>query len=153
MVRFGFSIVSVILGLYFIFTSYDKYNFARRVRKTWLTASGIILDSKLKVHASKSSRGGNVALNFEPQVTYQFQVLNQTYTGERLTFDPRTYSFEELQKEPHRPQTGESVVVYYDPADPTQTVLETNDTSVGKYLLFGILCLVGGIGGIFFFYP
>jgi hypothetical protein len=152
-VKFGFSIISFILGLYLILSAHDKYSLARKARKTWFTTSGIILDSKLNLHAVTSSNRSNVKLSYAPKVTYQYQVLNQTYTGERLAFDSITYSFEELSKKPQRPQTGETVLVFYDPADPTKSVLEPKTSIGGNLLIFGTICLVCGLCGLHFFYP
>lgn len=79
--------------------------------------------------------------------------MNQPYNGDRLAFDSRVYSSEELNRKAHFPHEGEQVTVYYDPADPSQAVLETKTTTGRMYLLFGIGCFVGGVFGAFSFFP
>lgn len=153
MVRFGFSIVSVIFGIYMIYEAINKYSMVGKAKKTWLTTSGVILNSGLKVHAQSHSKGGKLDLRYEPQVTYQYQVMNQTYNGDRLGFDSRFYSSEEMNKKVFLPHEGEQVTVFYDPADPSKAVLKTKTNLGMTNLGFGIILVVAGLFGVFTFFP
>jgi hypothetical protein len=117
---------------------------ARKIKKTWLSTPGVVLNSEIKVQQSHSS-SGQTTTKYEPQVSYQYQVKDQTYNGNRLgleslLFLERTTANKKIDVYPQ----GAQVTVHYDPADPSKAVLETLAT--GKILMIVIGINIGAIG-------
>jgi uncharacterized integral membrane protein len=135
-------------GLIFIGVAINQYMKAKKAEKTWLTAPGVVLNSDIQVRQSRSSRG-QTTRSYLPQVSYQYQVKDQTYTGDRLGFGSGSYGKGKANKIIAVYPQGAQVTVHYDPADPSKAVLETKATAGGSLLALGIILLVMGVVLIF----
>lgn len=141
--------VALILGgLIFIGVAINQVMKARKAEKTWLTVPGIVLNSAIKVNRSRNSKG-QTTTNYEPQVSYQYQVKDQTYNGDRLGFGSGRFGKAKADRKIALYPQGAQVSVHYDPADPSKAVLETKAMGGGLNLTLGIILLVLGIVGIF----
>ena len=81
----------------------------------------------------------------EPRVKYRFEVGGTIYVGGRVAWDGRGGSTPKEARAAARPyRTGDSVRVYFDPADPRKSMLLPNATS-GQWVEVGLgLLLVAG---------
>jgi hypothetical protein len=134
----------IIGGLIFIGVAINQYMKAKKAEKTWLTAPGVVLNSDIKVHRSRNSKG-QTTTNYELQVSYQYQVKDQTYNGDRLGFGSGNYGKSKANKKIALYPQGAQVTVHYDPADPSKAVLETKATNAGNFLTLGILLIGMGV--------
>ena len=130
-------------GLLFIFLAINQYMKAKKAEKTWLTAPGVVLNSDIQVRQSRSSKG-QTTRSYLPQVSYQYQVNDQTYTGDRLGFGSGSYGKGKANKIIAVYPQGAQVTVHYDPADPSKAVLETTATDGVKFIALGIILIVMG---------
>jgi hypothetical protein len=143
-------IAFLIGGLIFIGVAMKQYMTAKRAEKTWLTATGVVLNSDIKVHQSRSSRGQTTKY-YKLQVSYQYQVKDQTFNGDRLGFGSGNFGKSKANKKFALYPQGAQVTVHYDPIDPSKAVLETEATDGGKFLTLGIFLLAIGVAAIFMF--
>jgi hypothetical protein len=141
-------IALILGGLIFIGVAINQFMKAKKAEKTWLTIPGIVLNSAIKVNRSRNSKG-QTTTNYEPQVSYQYQVKDQTYNGDRLGFGKASYGKGKADKKIALYPQGAQVTVHYDPADPSKAVLETKAMGGGLFLTLGIILLVLGIVAIF----
>lgn len=96
-----------------------------RAARTWPSASGIVVESgelrrKVKVPSRRRPR-------FEERsfanVVYQYEIAGQPHTNSRVTIGEDRGNFEVAETIARYP-VGKRVTVYYNPARPTQAVLE-----------------------------
>lgn len=109
----------------------------------WSATSGTITDSTINEFRDPD----NNTVRYSPVIHYEYRpdhpdFVGQTLQGERISF--RSYS----SNTPHvseelvsRYRAGESVTVYFDPANPNNSVLETG-TSLGSVILTGGAAIV-----------
>ncbi len=116
-----------------------------RKASRWPKTMGRIVTSKAGFALTRAS-GSDMPRNERvAQIAYAFEVGEETFTGHRISFAERIPESEvpELLK---RYPEGKIVAVFYDPSDPTQSVLERG---VPQGLLLGCLSLTGlGIAGV-----
>lgn len=124
----------------------------------WPTASGKVIRSELKAHTVKSRGRTSQGLrrtfsedSYEARIEYEFQIDGVTRTGNRRT----AILGGNLADKPHVEQTlekypvGQAVTVSYNPADPSQCVLEPG--SWGGFFVYAGLSLfliVVPLGGL-----
>lgn len=88
---------------------------------SWLQAQGWITRSKLAVRRPPAGNEIGTAVNV-PDVAYSFSVAGRGYQGKRVSFGDISGQFTE--ETVRRYPVGSVVTVHYDPADPTDCVLE-----------------------------
>jgi hypothetical protein len=89
--------------------------------------------------------------DYKPKVVYEYQIMSQKYTGERITFGGLPTTRMGAAKVVQQYPAGAQVTVYYDPGSPTQAVLEPGTGSglwVGiifsaSLFIFGLLKILG----------
>ena len=141
-------IAFILGGIIFIGAAINQIQKAKKAEKTWLTVHGTVLKSSIKVNRNRNSKG-QTTTNYEPQVNYQYQVKDQTYSGDRLGFGSGRFGKAKADKKIALYPQGAQVIVHYDPADPSKAVLETKALGGGLNLILGILLLVLGIVGLY----
>jgi hypothetical protein len=104
-----------------------------RASASWPSAQGQIVNSY--VSHSTDSEGGD---SYSPEVTFEYTVNDQRYQDTRIKFGENSYSSNNRAQEVvNRYPIGQTVAVYYDPAEPETAVLEPGVTS-GSYIVIGI---------------
>jgi len=93
--------------------------------KTWSTVNGTVIRSRIEKSEQRTSRSSGTSIttySYQPDVTYRYTVNNTTITGQRISWGQvtnREMAEDIILKYP----LNKEVVVYYDPADPEQSVL------------------------------
>jgi len=112
---------------------------AARASDSWPQAQGEI--TRFEITTEYAKRG----VSYVPSLSYRFSANGQAFSGSRLAFSGRSSSFRsEIEEIGVKYAVGTQHAVYYDPADPSQSVLERG-THFGLYavvfapLLFVIL--------------
>ena len=123
--------------------------------KSWISrscqlAAGMASVSEFNSGWSPGS-GTRTSTTYTPVVEYTYTVNGATLQGKRLSpGGTMSYDYNTAQGILSRYQPGQPVTVHYDPANPTQAVLETK--AAGSLLLFilgGVFLAIGlGIGGV-----
>jgi len=124
----------------------------RKAKSTeaWPTASGTIVSARLDQHARTERHDGHsyTSTSYNPVVEYTYQIGQQVYQGNRV-FPGATMSYDlgTAQGIVNRYQPGMAVTVHYDPADPTQAVLETKSKGGNLFLILGaVFAIIGMLG-------
>jgi hypothetical protein len=133
----------LVVGLISIAVAVKHFMKAKTAAETWLTASGVILSSNLDLKIRRSSKGHTVH-TYQPQVSYEYTVMGQSYTGDHISFGSGCYNSIKTDKIIAAYPKDAQVTVHYDPADPSKSVLETKATAGMAYLVKGIVFIVPG---------
>ena len=122
--------------------------------RSWPTASGTVLDSGMESHQSRDD-DGDIKTTYGATIQYKYTVDGQEFVGDRRTFsNVRTSSVRNTEKILERYPRGSSVDVFYDPDDPSSSVLESGVGAATYilllvpigFLVFGIAGALGFIG-------
>jgi hypothetical protein len=115
--------------------------------EAWPTVGGTITASRLDRQSRTQTRQGRRTTHttYTPVVDYTFDVGGKLLRGSKI-FPGSTMSFDlgTAQDIVNRYQAGAPVTVHYNPADPTQAVLETSSRSANILMILGGVFL--GIG-------
>jgi len=121
-----------------------------KTTETWPTANGTIVSSRLDQNTRTERRDGHTytSTSYAPIVEYTYEIGGKPYQGNRI-FPGATMSYDlgTAQGIVNRYQPGAAVTVHYDPADPTQAVLETKSKGGNLFLIIGaVFAVLGTIG-------
>ena len=114
---------------------------AATIARAWPTTQGRIVSATLQ--ARRTTTGGHgVALNWFPDIRYEYEVAGTTYRGDRISAGLLVgSSFRgSVQRKLAQYPEGRMVQVFYNPTDPAQAMLET--TAPGSNILL-IVAVVG----------
>jgi len=104
-------LVALIVYLSFVFAT-----------RRWLQTTGTVITSRV-VSRTTREHGANSDLTNTPLVQYEYQVNGKTIRGDRIMIGGGK-SETELERVLGKYPLGAKVIVYYNPADPQQAVLE-----------------------------
>jgi hypothetical protein len=112
------TIVPTLVGLFFLFQwgkqVTDTVNAPNRAPNNWPWVRGRILDSQV------DSSSGQPA----PQVTYEYVVNGATYQSQTIRYGKRLILPHEVPAVVERFRPGTEVMVYYNPANPAEAILQ-----------------------------
>ena len=96
------------------------------------------IDGQITSSLVEHSTDADGADSYSPKVTYSYFLDNQPYEGHSIKFGENSYSNQRKAREIlNRYPVGRAVIVFYDPANPENSVLEPG-VSVGSYVVLGI---------------
>jgi len=104
--------------------------------QSWPTTEGRITSSQ--IYEDSDEDGTSYGLN----VSYDYVVNDQRYTGTRISLTDYSSSYNYATGLAEKYPVDQRVPVFYDPADPAKSVLETGANWV-QYLLMGMGCCFG----------
>jgi hypothetical protein len=127
-----FIIVFGAVGIGLMYWGWTIYQDAR-ASADWPNVRGQVLSSDVRV--SSDSEGGD---SYVPQVEYSYLVNDVEYRDDTIKFGENSYGRRRTAEEiANRYPVGQSVSVYYNPAEPDEAVLEPGVTA-GSYLVLGM---------------
>lgn len=144
---FGFAWMAGGTALVFVLAMLGNKLWQARRAASWPQATGHITKSAL-IAKSRQMPGEPSEMRNEPAVEYEFQVAGRTCTGTRIAIGEETGGAN-AEATLKRYAVGTIVKVYYDPADPENTVLERDipgDVPKGCAALLGFAALAGLAG-------
>ena len=149
MIAFGVSGIFALVGI----TLLAWWAIARRRAATsqaWPAAPGQITGAV--VHSfQRRDNEGDVTTFYEPRVDYAYTIAGQALTGKRIEFGAAASTNRaKAEQVLSRYTPGAAVEVYYNPARPTDAVLERTVSNMLGALLAGI-GLLGGAVAVFMF--
>jgi len=136
-------------GLFMIVNAFLQKSKASKAAESWQKTQGVVQSSELSVRHRPDSDGSS-STQYYPRVVYNYQVKGTNYTNNALTFGKANTSKKKANLAVAKYPAGASVQVYYDPADPTKSVLETEARGFVGNLLMGVLLIVVGVVTIIF---
>ena len=115
----------------FLFVMNDTYQEAEQANH-WPTVAGTILESRVQIRTSSSDTG----TEFDPIIRYQYLVQGQQYVNNTWQKIGNSPTRREAQDIVERYPQGKRTTVYYDPADPQNSVLVPGNTSETSWVLW-----------------
>ncbi len=129
------------VGAFLLYKSWQQ-NKQASVSQNWPSSPGQVIDSHVDEGWSEDSDGDRHR-TYHPQVKYSYSVNGQPFTGEMISF-----GFKRADRSPNPAQavvnaypTGKSVVVYFNPTNPAEAVLERRASSLGITFVMGLVFL------------
>lgn len=143
-----FFFIFLLAGLLLIFLGIGtvKQAFASR---NWPSCSGKILSSS--VEKTSSGVGKNRSSSYTAAVLYEYRVAGQRYTSNQIFFGQYNFgSRSPAQALAAKYPAGKRVLVYYEPQNPANAVLQPGVSWASFAVLgFGIIFSAVGAGGLY----
>lgn len=137
--------IGVLLSLVFIAIGLGLLYYARSVSAkaqeslSWPQVEGVISHSAVLTQLGQTASSNN-AVTYKADVTYRYKVQGRDYSSERVSLADFSSSGGRAQGIVDRYPDGATVAVYYNPASPSEAVLERGNTTG-----IGVLYIIGGI--------
>jgi len=113
-----------------------------RAAAGWPQAPGVIEASE--VAAERHFKNN---LMYRPKIRYRYSAPGGPYVGEKMANTGKLYRSEKgAQRVAARYPVGGTVMARYNPADPSEAVLERGATGGILLVLFGLLCWIAPVG-------
>lgn len=130
-------IFAAMFSAVFIVAGVSKYREVNRARN-WVATTGTVTESKVRSKRQRSSDGDS----FEsmPLVVYEYYVDGEKYRGNKINFAEKITG-EEVAATLNKYPEGKIVQVYYNPARPSEAVLE-HELPSAIFKILGIIILV-----------
>ncbi len=134
-------VASSLIG--FVFIGRSLYHRAKvQASQNWPPVMGTIVEATLR----KQSDGEGTT--YAPQIRYDYVVNGVRYTSNRIAFTPQTYvRSKRAQQDLDRYPVNSAVTVYFDPAKPSDAVLQRNAPNTVLGLAAGIVLLAIAVAG------
>ena len=140
----GDTIAGVVFGLFFLAGGFASSIFGALSiyrayeSRGWPGVPGVVVSSKVvRISGSRSRRSGPRRTSRAAAVEYRYVVGDQEHVGRRISF-AGTPAGDGARDVVRRYPRGADVTVYYDPDDPSSSVLEVGMVSVAPWILIGI---------------
>jgi hypothetical protein len=119
--------------------------------QSWPTVAARVLASEVREHVSHEHDSDNMPstqYSYEPVVEYNYAVGAQTYISRRIAYGANSFGRGQAQKMVESYPVGSVVTAHYNPANPSEAVLETKAAGGALFLILGIvfmsLCAMSG---------
>lgn len=133
------------LGAFLIYNSIRSRKKAA-ASQGWPVVSGEILEARV-VHDVSTDSDGDRRDSYTPAVRYSYAVGGHAYSGKKLSFGGQTGygSQAKAQAALNSYPLGGTVRVYYNPADPSEAVLERQAGGATVSLVLGIIFVAASL--------
>jgi hypothetical protein len=115
----------------FLFVMNDTYQEGEQANH-WPTVMGTILEAKVQSQNTSSDSG----IQYVPMIRYQYLVQGRQYVNDTWQKIGNSPTRQEAQEIVGRYPQGKRTTVYYDPADPQNSVLVPGNTSETSWVLW-----------------
>jgi hypothetical protein len=131
--------ICFLAGIIFIYQTIQGFLKGRK-SSNWPSIKGIIKHSKCEEYS------GENGIIYELSVSYNYNVYGINYEGNRYRYSPSYSIFKKkkIDKLVNQFTINPEVIVYYNPKDPSDSVLDINTFPIS--LLFGCLYGLSSIG-------
>lgn len=143
-----FSIVFILIGAGILIYARSVSAKARR-SLSWPSVEGVISHSAVLLSTQQTSSSTNAAV-YKADVAYRYKLKGRDYSSSRITLMDYSSTGGRAEAIVARYPDGAAVSVYYDPADPSDSVLEPGST--GGITLLDLIGWAFAAGGLFFLY-
>ncbi len=128
----------VIVGVVFLILGLNARRRAS-IAKSWPQAMGQILSSGVEARRSRS--GSGTSTTYYLRVVYTYQVSGQQFTNDRVTVGTPVGlgNYRAVEKRAAAYPSGSSVMVYYNPDNPADAVLEARAPSGNVFIVIGLV--------------
>ncbi|MCU0864074.1 MAG: DUF3592 domain-containing protein [Planctomycetes bacterium] len=138
-------LIAVTIGIVLLVWMVAARQDQARANTVYLPTTGTVLSAKISEHMQSRRQPSFWSV----ERAYSYAVAGRTYEGDRRAFETSLYDDrQEAERDLERLPVGSAIEVFYDPADPTQSVLDRSPPGFGAFVLpagplaFGALLLV-----------
>lgn len=141
----AFGLIFAAIGLFALIRGIVHYR-TGKASATWPSVEGQVTVATVEMHVSTDS-DGDTSRYYTPRVVYEYSVSGQQYGSDQVTIGSTwNYPSEARAAAKLKYQTGQRVIVYYNPENPSQAVLESGSTrGAWGTLLIGIVFFIAGV--------
>lgn len=108
--------------------------------KSWPQAAGRVVSAEIETRRNRSSNGGTSITHY-PRIIYEYQVDGRTYRGDRFNLaEIGRGNIGAVQRDVDKYPPGSSIMVYYNPADPYESVI--NPTAPSSKMLLWVAAII-----------
>jgi hypothetical protein len=134
--------VLLLLGAFLVFTGVRQRTQAQ-ASSGWPSVQGKALSAEVKTESHTDTRTHQRRTSFRPAVAYEYQVNGVSYRGSRVAFaDFSNLGSSDAQRILSQVVQGDSVQVFYNPQDPTETVLLNANVPGTDWKIIGGVALI-----------
>jgi len=134
----------ILIGLVLLIMGIVARARAQRVQ-TWPLASATILHSEVKRQTRYDSDSHSRRTTYQPVVNYQYSVMGQAFTGNRVGFGNANVSSKKAYEIVGRYPPGAQVNVHYNPDKIQESALEATAHGSVFNIIFGAVMLLFGL--------
>lgn len=143
LVQILFTLGFILVGGLFLFRAVKSRLQVKQAR-SWPSVKGKVTSSEVQEDRFRNPTG-KASIAFIPAVEYEYNVSGVSYTGERVTFGSTSYDYIISSKICEKFGAGSTPDVFYNPADPAESVLAPKSTEGVRSMIPGIFLIVTGI--------
>lgn len=120
---------------------------------TWPTANGVITHAWVERETSEDE-DGFTSTSYTPKWQYQFKLGGNTYNSEKISYSATTgYGRQaKAQEKLNQFPLNNQVKVYYDPNEPTESVLIPGTKGTMSGIIIGVILAIGSVAWVYFQY-
>lgn len=136
-----FPLIFVLIGGSVVFWGVNTF-FKANQSEAWPFVDGIIVESEMEYHRSNEGSG-----TYHARILYDYTVGGVLYSGDQVAYgDYGSSDSSHARSIVNRYPKGQSVLVYYDPNQPEESVLERGIQAQIFFLpAFGLVFLIAGL--------
>jgi len=122
--------------------------------QSWPVVNGRVISSEVEEDRYRSTTG-KATISYVPDISYEYNVNGKDYTGKTVIFGTTTYDYLTASRISEKFAPESTPRVYYNPANPQDSVLLPQATEGMRSLIPGIFFIVTGIiiGMMGFLFP
>lgn len=126
------------VGGYMLYVVLKNRRLARE-SALWPTTGGTVLAADVSRRTSRDRKRGTTSVYYSPNIRYSYSVAGRDYECAVVRFGSlESGSHQSAEEVVMRYPAGATVVVRYDPADPSRATLETH-SAAGQQIFLGIV--------------
>lgn len=135
--------VLILIGAIFMYKAL-KVRVTSKFAKQWPITKGSVTSCEVKEDVLRSSTG-NIVNVYYIEISYDYLVNGNPYTGNRITFGSPHYDYQSASLINERFAVGKEIDVYYDQNNPAESVLVPYSKHAMRSMVPGIFFLAVGI--------
>lgn len=113
-----------------------------KASENWVETKATIIKSNLD---ALEYVGGSAARSYKPNIAYKYYVMNNEYVSKRIFYGSliRTNTSKSSKETIHKYKKGDNISIYYNPNNPSQSVIERGiNPIVYRSLLVVLISLI-----------
>lgn len=133
----------ILIGALFLLNAIKSRLLIRRA-SNWPSVKGKVLSSEVEEDRFRNPTG-KATIAFVPAIEYSYKVNGTAYTGTRVTFGVTNYDYIIASKICDKFAIESTPDVFYNPANPAESVLAPKSTEGQRSVIPGVFFIVTGI--------
>jgi len=138
-----FMIALIAVGVAFMYTAISG-RLKSKSAQHWPTVKGKVLSSEAVEDRFRSATG-KATIAYVPDVSYEYVVMGQPFTGKNVIFGEKAYDYITASRICEKFAVGSTPDVYYNPNKPAESVLVPKINEGQRSFIPGIFFICSGL--------